>query len=101
LYYNTIIYIVEYKNGSLNIRLDEHEHEVKANPQNVFKPINEIGGQNGWYYANILWKVRGWMDLLADGVGIRRTRRNTQNYIIGDALDWWKNLITYQTRWFV
>ena len=63
---------------------------MKANAQNAFKPINEIGGQNGWYYANTLWKIRGWIDLLAGGVGIRRTRRNTQNFIIGDPLDWWR-----------
>ena len=69
---------------------DIREKTVKANAQNAFKPINEIGGQNGWYYANTLWKIRGWIDLLAGGVGIRRTRRNTQNFIIGDPLDWWR-----------
>ena len=72
------------------ILTDIREKIVVANAQNAFKPINEIGGQNGWYYANTLWKIRGWIDLLAGGVGIRRTRRNTQNYIIGDALDWWR-----------
>ena len=69
---------------------DIREKIVVANAQNAFKPINEIGGQNGWYYANTLWKIRGWIDLLVGGVGIRRTRRNTKNYIIGDALDWWR-----------
>ena len=72
------------------ILTDIREKTVVANAQNAFKPINEIGGQNGWYYANTLWKIRGWIDLLVGGVGIRRTRRNTKNYIIGDALDWWR-----------
>ncbi|MDC0035081.1 SDR family oxidoreductase [Chloroflexi bacterium] len=69
---------------------DVREITVGAEPVEAFKPINQIGGPNGWYYANFLWKIRGWIDLLSGGVGIRRTRGNQDTYIIGDTLDWWR-----------
>jgi uncharacterized protein YbjT (DUF2867 family) len=49
-----------------------------------------IGGNNGWYYANWLWKVRGIMDKLAGGVGLRRGRTNQNSISIGDSLDFWR-----------
>ena len=69
---------------------DVREIIVAVGPMEAFKPINQIGGSNGWYYANFLWKIRGWIDLLAGGVGIRRTRVNQHTYVIGDTLDWWR-----------
>jgi hypothetical protein len=49
-----------------------------------------IGGNNGWYYANWLWKVRGIMDKIVGGVGLRRGRTNQNSISIGDSLDFWR-----------
>ena len=51
-----------------------------------------IGGTNGWYYANALWKLRGYIDKLFGGVGLRRGRTNATSLDSGDALDFWRVL---------
>lgn len=56
----------------------------------AFAPIRRIGGQNGWYFANFLWRIRGFIDLLMSGVGLRRGRRNPEYPTVGDALDFWR-----------
>jgi len=55
--------------------------------------IWSIGGKNGWYYANTLWKVRGFMDKLAGGVGLRRGRTHANKIYAGDSLDFWRVLL--------
>jgi len=55
--------------------------------------IWSIGGDTGWYYANFLWKIRGIMDKLVGGVGLRRGRTNVHTINPGDALDFWRVLI--------
>ena len=52
-----------------------------------------IGGVNGWYYCNWLWKIRGFMDQLVGGVGMRRGRRSETDILAGDALDFWRVLV--------
>lgn len=54
--------------------------------------IWKIGGQNGWYYATFLWKIRGFLDKLVGGVGLRRGRTNISTIDTGDALDFWRVL---------
>lgn len=54
--------------------------------------IWSIGGQTGWYYANWLWGIRGFMDRLSGGVGLRRGRKNDTEISPGDALDFWRVL---------
>ncbi len=49
-----------------------------------------IGGQTGWYYANLLWQLRGLIDRLIGGVGLRRGRRHPSELQAGDALDFWR-----------
>ncbi len=49
-----------------------------------------IGGDNGWYYANWLWEIRGFIDKLFGGVGLRRGRTNQKEISVGDALDFWR-----------
>ena len=61
-----------------------------VSPQAAFAPIRRIGGRRGWYFANGLWVLRGWIDLLAGGVGMRRGRRDPENVRIGDTIDWWR-----------
>jgi uncharacterized protein YbjT (DUF2867 family) len=65
---------------------------IKAGPEQVWEPIRRIGGPNGWYYGNFLWELRGWMDRLAGGFGLRRGRRDPANLQAGDALDFWRVL---------
>jgi uncharacterized protein YbjT (DUF2867 family) len=52
-----------------------------------------IGGNQGWYYADQLWRIRGWMDKLVGGVGLTRGRRNNVDIQPGDALDFWRVLL--------
>lgn len=63
---------------------------VPAEAARVFAAIERIGGDTGWYYADWLWTVRGWMDLLVGGVGMRRGRRHPTELREGDTLDCWR-----------
>lgn len=54
--------------------------------------IWRIGGQTGWYYGNWLWQIRGFLDKLVGGVGLRRGRTNVDAINVGDTLDFWRVL---------
>lgn len=69
---------------------DSRSIEVDATPDQVFRAVCRIGGGNGWYAAGVLWKVRGWMDTLVGGPGLRRGRRDPEEIAYGDALDFWR-----------
>ena len=56
----------------------------------AIEKIWSIGGDNGWYYADLLWNIRGFMDRLVGGVGIRRGRTSQGKIAAGDALDFWR-----------
>jgi uncharacterized protein YbjT (DUF2867 family) len=56
----------------------------------AFQPIQRIGGETGWYAWNWLWRVRGFLDLLVGGVGIRRGRPSPTDLRVGDTLDFWR-----------
>ncbi|MBM4193677.1 MAG: SDR family oxidoreductase [Gemmatimonadetes bacterium] len=72
-------------------RLVDSRSTLVASPLSVvFDAVERIGGKSGWYYANWLWALRGWFDLLAGGVGMRRGRRDPQRVLVGDALDCWR-----------
>lgn len=62
------------------------------NLQTTVNKIWTIGGDNGWYYGNWLWKLRGFLDKLVGGVGLRRGRTNQTTISVGDALDFWRVL---------
>jgi len=70
--------------------VDSRTAEVGVPPQVAFRPIRRIGGSTGWYFANFLWRIRGALDSLIGGVGLRRGRRNQDNLNLGDALDFWR-----------
>lgn len=72
---------------------DRKRVKLKGDPQGVLTRIFSIGGETGWYYANWIWKVRGMMDKMAGGVGLRRGRRNATELNPGDSLDFWRVLI--------
>jgi Protein of unknown function (DUF2867) len=70
--------------------VDSRTIQVSVPPALAFAPIQRIGGANGWYFANFLWQVRGFFDLLCGGVGLRRGRRDPRAVTAGDALDFWR-----------
>lgn len=59
----------------------------------VLDRIWKIGGETGWYHMNFLWRLRGFMDKLAGGVGLRRGRTHPDKLYPGDALDFWRVLV--------
>jgi hypothetical protein len=64
--------------------------------ENANKSLNriwEIGGKTGWYYGNWLWGIRGFLDQLIGGVGMRRGRKNDMEINTGDTLDFWRVLL--------
>lgn len=63
------------------------------NPEGVLLNIWKIGGDTGWYYANWLWKLRGFIDKLSGGVGLRRGRTHPDKLFPGDSLDFWRVLL--------
>jgi hypothetical protein len=73
-----------------NRLLDMRTRAVDVAPQEAFHPIQRIGGETGWYFANWLWRIRGFIDLLVGGVGVRRGRRHPTEISAGDTLDWWR-----------
>lgn len=62
------------------------------NKQDCIEKIWSIGGTTGWYYANWLWRIRGYIDKLFGGVGLRRGRTNENAVIAGDSIDFWRVL---------
>ena len=63
------------------------------NPAHSLDKVWAIGGKTGWYYGNQLWKIRGFLDQLIGGVGMRRGRRSASDIFPGDALDFWRVLL--------
>ncbi|MDL9935966.1 SDR family oxidoreductase [Gordonia sp. ABSL1-1] len=78
----------EWSGGSLYT--DERELDTSAAPQAVWEVIEAIGGEHGWYSFPLAWSVRGWIDRLSGGVGLRRGRRDPRRLRVGEALDWWR-----------
>ncbi len=63
---------------------------IQAPDWAVFKAVCHIGGGHGWYGSDWLWQIRGWMDLLVGGPGLRRGRRDSESVEFGEALDFWR-----------
>ena len=70
---------------------DQRKKTVKDHTKSLDR-IWQIGGSNGWYYANWLWKLRGYLDKLVGGVGLRRGRTNDREIAAGNAIDFWRVL---------
>ncbi|MBH5338054.1 SDR family oxidoreductase [Streptomyces pactum] len=69
---------------------DIREQPTEAGPDRLWQVIEGIGGENGWYSFPLAWAVRGWLDRLVGGVGLRRGRRDAQRLRAGDSLDFWR-----------
>ena len=75
--------------------IDSRSRKVR-NPEKVMERIWAIGGENGWYYANFLWSIRGFIDRMLGGVGLRRGRNSPLRITAGEALDFWRVLLADQ-----
>ena len=71
------------------LRIDTRSIVVEAPPARAFTPIRRIGGARGWYFLNLLWRTRGWMDGWVGGVGMGRGRRDPERCATGDIIDGW------------
>jgi hypothetical protein len=69
---------------------DARQQVVEAPDWAVFRAVCRVGGGHGWYAADWLWRIRGWMDRLVGGPGLRRGRRDPEMVSFGEALDFWR-----------
>lgn len=82
-------YIQVPKYGVLTDRKEIKIEDREAVLENIWK----IGGENGWYYVNWLWRIRGFLDKISGGVGLRRGRTHPDKIFAGDSLDFWRVLL--------
>ncbi|CAB4859611.1 unannotated protein [freshwater metagenome] len=69
---------------------DKKVRTTDASIKSLWEAIEEIGGENGWYGADFLWYLRGLLDRMIGGVGLRRGRRDPIHLRVGDSLDFWR-----------
>jgi uncharacterized protein YbjT (DUF2867 family) len=72
------------------VNLDRRERHVAASPAELFQVVTSIGGEKGWYKSDWLWSVRGVLDSLIGGVGMRRGRLHPHQLSVGAPLDFWR-----------
>jgi uncharacterized protein YbjT (DUF2867 family) len=72
---------------------DKRTIEFQRPKEEVIENIWCIGGDRGWYYGNWMWRIRGFIDKIFGGVGLRRGRRSPNDLKVGDALDFWRVLL--------
>jgi hypothetical protein len=70
--------------------IDRRERHTIASPERVSAVYSSLGGTKGWLYGDALWHLRGIMDRVVGGVGIRRGRRSATDLRVGDAVDFWR-----------
>jgi uncharacterized protein YbjT (DUF2867 family) len=71
-------------------QLDARTIDVEATPEAAFAAVAAIGGDRGWYAWDLLWRLRGALDLLFGGVGMRRGRAHPTEVRVGDVVDFWR-----------
>ena len=69
---------------------DRRVVDIEADAASIYAAVCRIGGGNGWYAGDVLWQLRGWMDKLVGGPGLRRGRRHPETVEFGEALDFWR-----------
>jgi uncharacterized protein YbjT (DUF2867 family) len=69
---------------------DYRQQSVDAPAGQLWRVIEAVGGEHGWYSFPLAWSVRGWLDRLVGGVGLRRGRRDPHRLHVGEALDFWR-----------
>ncbi|MGH1362780.1 MAG: SDR family oxidoreductase [Calditrichia bacterium] len=70
--------------------LEHRQRVVETTKANAFRIFTGIGGKRGWLYMDWAWKIRGFLDRMIGGVGLRRGRRDPDELRVGDALDFWR-----------
>jgi len=65
---------------------------IPVTPEKVWHAVQQVGGSQGWFFGDALWKVRGWIDRVAGGVGHVRGRRDPARLYVGDTVDYWRVL---------
>ena len=70
--------------------IEQRQRVIAATPARVSAVFSGIGGARGWFSMNWAWEIRGWLDRLIGGVGLRRGRRNPDTLRVGDAVDFWR-----------
>ncbi len=69
---------------------DIRETVIEASPDAVFRVLENLGGENGWLYGNLLWRLRGWLDTMIGGIGSKRGRSRPGAMQQGDFVDFWR-----------
>jgi hypothetical protein len=72
------------------VYVDRRTIDIAAPAPAVYRAVCRLGGGQGYYAADWLWRLRGWMDKLVGGPGLRRGRRDPENVAFGEALDFWR-----------
>jgi hypothetical protein len=70
--------------------IEQRKMPVDAPVDAIFRAFTGIGGARGWLYMNWAWRIRGAIDRLCGGVGLRRGRRDADDIRVGEALDFWR-----------
>jgi lipocalin/uncharacterized protein YbjT (DUF2867 family) len=78
------------ENAAAQYKIDTRAVTVDAPPAEAFAPIRRIGGATGWYCADALWRLRGWLDRWVGGAGMPRLRRDPDDCVVGDLIDGWR-----------
>ncbi|MBI4939600.1 MAG: SDR family oxidoreductase [Actinobacteria bacterium] len=86
----------DWAGGSLFV--DERKSVVAASKASLWAVVEGIGGENGWYSWALAWQVRGVLDRVWGGPGLRRGRRSPFDLRVGDAVDWWRVEDVQDTR---
>jgi hypothetical protein len=73
-----------------NLLVNEQTIRVPVSLAQAWAPIRRIGGRTGWYFGNLLWRIRGLVDLMMGGVGMRRGRPDPETPFLGSTLDFWR-----------
>ena len=72
------------------VYLDRRERDVRASTAALWRVVTRIGGETGWYSFPLAWSMRGWLDRMLGGAGLRRGRRDPVELYAGEALDFWR-----------
>ncbi len=78
--------------------VDKRRYKINQSYEKVLQNIWSIGGTKGWYHANWLWEIRGYIDRLTGGVGLRRGRKNPLEISAGESLDFWRVLLANKSQ---
>jgi uncharacterized protein YbjT (DUF2867 family) len=72
------------------LMIEQRQKVIAVPPEAVFRAYTGLGGERGWLYMDWAWVIRGWLDKLVGGVGLRRGRRHPDEIWAGESLDFWR-----------